>query len=65
MRLVDRAQNPAELDLSLSRDPNVSARGLAAQVRAGIVSEGELAAAARVLQSRGEVTEAARLFQGI
>ena len=51
------------LDQGLLRDPNVSAWGLASQVRAGIVSEGELAAAARVLLSRGQTIEAARLYE--
>jgi thiol-disulfide isomerase/thioredoxin len=44
-------------------DPNVSARGLAAEVRHVVASEGELAAAAGVLLSRGETRGAVKLFE--
>jgi thiol-disulfide isomerase/thioredoxin len=44
-------------------DDNVSAHGLAGQVRQEVRSEGELAAAARVLLSRGDVREAVKLYR--
>jgi len=47
----------------LLADPNVSPWGLAKQLRQKINGEGDLAAAARVLQSRGDLTEAIKLFE--
>ena len=47
----------------LLSDENVSPRGLAAQVRREIRSEGELAAAGRVLLSRGDAREAIALYR--
>jgi len=47
----------------LLADPNVSPWGLASQLRDKIEGEGELAAAARVLQSRGDLAEAVKLFE--
>ena len=47
----------------LLSDENVSPNGLAGQVRGEVRSEGELAAAARVLLSRGDAAEAVKLFR--
>ena len=47
----------------LLSDPNVSPWGLAKQLRPTINGEGDLAAAARVMQSRGDLTEAIKLFE--
>ena len=47
----------------LLADPNVSARGLADEVRSAVASEGELAAAARVMLARGQIAEAVKLYQ--
>ena len=44
-------------------DDNVSADGLAGQVRHEVRSEGELASAAGVLLSRGDVAEAVKLYR--
>jgi len=51
------------LDEGLLADENVSAWGLANQVRNRVATEGELAAAARVLLERGDVAEAVKLMQ--
>ena len=51
------------LDQGLLADPNVSPWGLAKQLRQKINGEGDLAAAARVLQSRGDLAEAIKLFE--
>jgi tetratricopeptide (TPR) repeat protein len=51
------------LDEGLLADPNVSPWGLAEQLRHKINGEGDLAAVARVLQSRGDLAEAVRLFE--
>ena len=50
-------------DTGLLGDANVSASGLAAEVRGLVSGEGELGAAAEVLLDRGEVTEAVKLFE--
>jgi len=50
-------------DDGLLADPNVSAHGLAADLRHEIAGEGELAAAAQVLLARGETREAIKLFE--
>lgn len=47
----------------LLADPNVSAAGLADQLRARVASEAELYAAARVLASRGDLAEATKLME--
>ncbi len=47
----------------LLADPNVSPWGLAGEVRHVVSGEGELGAAARVLQERGDTAEAVKLFQ--
>ena len=47
----------------LLADENVSGKGLAGQIRHVVRSEGELAAAARVLLSRGDTREAVKLFR--
>ena len=47
----------------LLADPNVSAWGLAKQLRHKINGEGDLAAVARVLQTRGDLAEAVKLFE--
>ena len=47
----------------LLADANVSPWGLAEQLRYKINGEGDLAAAARVLQSRGDLAEAVKLFE--
>ena len=47
----------------LLADPNVSPWGLAEQLRHKINGEGDLAAAALVLQSRGDLAEAIKLFE--
>jgi len=47
----------------LLTDPNVSPWGLAEQLRHKINGEGDLAAAARVLQTRGDLAEAVKLFE--
>ena len=51
------------LSEGLLSDPNVSPSGLAKQLRPAINGEGDLAAAARVLQSRGDLVEAIKLFE--
>ena len=51
------------LSTGLLADPNVSPWGLAKQIRARINGAGDLAAAARVLQSRGDLDEAIKLFE--
>jgi thiol-disulfide isomerase/thioredoxin len=51
------------LQEGLLGDENVSVSGLASQVRHEVRSEGELAAAARVLLSRGDLNEAVKLFR--
>lgn len=51
------------LDEGLLVDGNVSAWGLANQVRDLVSAEGELAAAARVLLDRGDAVEAVKLMQ--
>jgi tetratricopeptide (TPR) repeat protein len=51
------------LDEGLLADPNVSPWGLAKQLRQKINGEGDLAAVARVLQSRGDLAEAIKLFE--
>jgi tetratricopeptide (TPR) repeat protein len=51
------------LDDGLLADPNVSPWGLAERLRHKINGEGDLAAAARVLQSRGDLDEAIKLFE--
>ena len=51
------------LSEGLLSDPNVSPWGLAKQLRPAINGEGDLAAAARVLQSRGDLVEAIKLFE--
>jgi len=51
------------LDAGLLADPNVSPWGLAKQLRGEINGEGDLAAVARVLQSRGDLAEAVKLFE--
>ena len=51
------------LEEGLLADENVSARGLANEVRHLIASEGEIHAAARVLFSRGDTAEGVKLFQ--
>ena len=51
------------LDEKLLADPNVSPWGLAKQLRQKINGEGDLAAAARVLQSRGDMVEAIKLYE--
>jgi len=51
------------LDDGVLADANVSARGLAADLRHRLASEGELAAAARVLLSRGQTREAIKLYE--
>lgn len=51
------------LEEGLLADPNVNPWGLAQQVRGKVNGEGDLAAAARVLQSRGDLTEAVKLFE--
>ena len=51
------------LQEGLLADPNVSPWGLAKQLRGKINGEGDLAAAARVLQSRGDLAEAIKLFE--
>jgi tetratricopeptide (TPR) repeat protein len=44
-------------------DPNVSARGLADDLRHVVATEGELGAAARVMRTRGQLDEAAKLYE--
>jgi hypothetical protein len=51
------------LEAGLLADPNVSAWGLAEQLRHRVNGEGDLAAAARVLQTRGDLVEAIKLFE--
>jgi len=51
------------LDEGLLADPNVSPWGLAEQLRHKINGEGDLAAVARVLQTRGDLAEAVKLFE--
>lgn len=47
----------------LLADPNVDPHGLAGAVRHLVSGEGELAAAARVLESRGDTAEAIKLYE--
>jgi tetratricopeptide (TPR) repeat protein len=47
----------------LLSDENVSARGLANQIKHVVSGEGEVAAAARVLMTRGDVPESIKLFE--
>jgi len=51
------------LSQGLLADPNVSPRGLANRLRGIVAGEGDLAAAARVLQTRGDLAEATKLFE--
>lgn len=51
------------LDEGWLADPNVSADGLANRVRHLVASEGELAAAARVMTSRGQHAEGSKLAE--
>ena len=51
------------LDEGLLADPNVSPWGLAKQLRPKINGEGDLAAAARVFQTRGDLAEAIKLYE--
>ena len=51
------------LAAGLLADPNVSARGLAGRLRLRVASEGELEAAATVLESRGQRVEALKLLE--
>jgi len=51
------------LATGLLADPNVSPSGLAKQLRGKINGVGDLAAVARVMQSRGDLTEAIKLYE--
>lgn len=51
------------LRAGLLADPNVNPWGLAEQLRGKITGEGDLAAAARVLQTRGDLIEAVKLYE--
>lgn len=51
------------LEQGLLADPNISPRGLANRLRNIVAGEGDLAAAARVLQTRGDLAEATKLFE--
>ena len=51
------------LEEGLLGDPNISADGLASQIRALVSSEWELYSSARVLGSRGDLAEAAKLME--
>ncbi len=53
----------AWLDAGWLADPNVSADGLADRIRGLVAGEGELAAAALVLQRRGDTAQAAKLAE--